>query len=115
MKNCKIKIHDYEWEIEFVKNEASCGVTDYNNLVITIWCNQKDQVVRHSIIHELTHAYRWSYGYQNDEDNKKLTCDQIEEEVANFMETWGSEVLSTSNDLFDRYLKSKGTKKNGKK
>lgn len=106
-----IKIHDFTWEIVFVDkvedqsddSEITCGKTYKTKLRIDISTQQKDSLVRHSIIHELVHAYIWSWGLEN-------STPFNEEQIANFIETHGPDILTQADKIYNYYLNKVATK-----
>lgn len=110
-------INMHKWKIAAVSAEepnmeGMHGYTDYTNHMILIYDGLEETEMESTVIHEITHAYRWSYGFVSDVDNPKLTIAEIEEMIANFMENYGRQIVSISKEL---YLKLKKEIKNGKK
>lgn len=110
-------INMHSWKITHVDPEESGiegmhGYTDYTNHMILINNKLEETEMEGVIIHELTHAYRWSYGFVSDVDNPKLTIAEIEEMIANFTESFGRQIISKSKELF---LEMKKEIKRGKK
>ena len=98
-------INMHSWKIAAVEPEESGiegmhGYTDYTNHMILINNKSEETEMEGVIIHEVTHAYRWSYGFVSDVDNPKLCIAEIEEMVANFIESFGRQIISKSKELF---------------
>ena len=77
----KIKIHDYEWKVELVdesdedlENGKFDGRTSYRKLRIVVNKNQCPDLIKETLIHELTHAY---LGMQGRFNQKKLTTEEV--------------------------------------
>ena len=110
-------INMHSWKIAAVEPEESGiegmhGYTDYTNHMILINNKLEETEMEGTVIHEVTHAYRWSCGFVSDVDNPKFTIAEIEEMIANFTESYGRQIISTSKEL---YLKLKKEIRNGKK
>lgn len=107
-----IKIHNLKWRLNFIPNEAMkvffdgitspelCGFVNRKELCIFIDINLKDDLLKRTIIHELTHAYFWSFGLVNFES---LT----EEDFCNFMETHASNILELADKIYNEFKKEK--------
>jgi hypothetical protein len=69
----KIKIHNDIWKVKLVKasaekmnpdkNHINFGLTEYVEGVINIREGLNESVARSTVIHELVHAFIFSYGY----------------------------------------------------
>jgi len=110
-------INMHSWKIAAVEPEESGiegmhGYTDYTNHMILINNKLEETEMEGVIIHEVTHAYRWSYGFVSDVDNPKLCIAEIEEMVANFIESFGRQIISKSKELFIELKKEIRKKKN---
>ena len=104
-----LKIHTLMWEIHFKDfssdfdpldetqdNEQDLGITKRSCDTILINKSIGDDLLMRTIIHELTHAYFWSYGLTQ---IKNLT----EENFADFMETHGRNILRDSEFIYNKY------------
>ena len=77
----KIKIHDYTWTVELVdetdedlENGRFDGRTSYRKLRIAVNKNQAPDMIKETLMHELTHAY---LGMQGRFNAKRLTIEEI--------------------------------------
>lgn len=75
----KIKIHNDDWEVKVIDkgkkkmnpsvDSYNLGLTEYGKCCINIRDGMTRSVTRSTVIHELTHAFMFSYGYSvNDEE-----------------------------------------------
>lgn len=97
----KIKIHNDIWKVKLVASDAkkmnpsensfNFGLTEYLKLQINIRSGIPESVARPTIIHELTHAFLFSYG------NKV----EGEEQMCEFYGVHGDEIIT----LTDRIMK----------
>ena len=78
----KFKINRHEWEIDFMNEDnvegddiyqTTCGLTNYIGNTIVINPMMNEYQTKTTIIHEITHAFRWSYGFVNDVEPVKIT------------------------------------------
>lgn len=99
-----IAINDIIWNISFEPTnspklkkplgESSVGVCDLKNHCIYINENAQGEFLKKILLHEITHAFIYSYG---------LSFDYLKEEyLADFIASYGEEILSI-------YKKIKGT------
>lgn len=81
-----IKINGLKWTVLFASrgdnilklDDLQCmGVTDYFNLKIYLDGSISEELMRQTVIHELTHAFLFSYGVhvECDEDTEEAVCD----------------------------------------
>ena len=100
----KININNYKWTVKFedpdadVLNNGGCfiGLTVYQELKIYIRKGLPEEVARSTVIHELCHAFLFTYGIQAD--------DYDEEQVCNFFGTHADRILK----LTDRIMRGGG-------
>lgn len=105
------KVNNHDWVIGFIDpedeelNEVTCGLTSYlqNQIIINSGMN-KSQTIS-TIIHEVSHAFRWSYGFTSDAEPTKITNAEIEEIVANFTESFAEQIIKLSYDLYNKLVK----------
>lgn len=79
------KIKNVSWKIEFVHSDdtrlshddENLGKTHVTDKVIFIDNNLKTVDLSNTIIHELTHAFVWEYGFQQVDFNLEVVCDFI--------------------------------------
>lgn len=98
------RIHTSEWELAIVGPDdldGNLGVTYYTDYKILLAHCKSLNNMRHHLIHELTHAYRWSYGMiLSDQDKVKLTAQEIEEIIANNIEFYAEDILKLTDELW---------------
>lgn len=100
----KFKINNHDWDIRLVEYEGDdavsvCGHCDYIRNIIYININMRPAQRKSTIIHELSHAFRWSYGFELDVEHSKISNAEIEEIVANFVESFGEQIVELANKL----------------
>ena len=92
----KIKLHDYIWNVELVDPSDPDlegkfdGRTSYKKLRIVVVNDQAPDLIKETLIHELTHAY---LGMQGRYNQKKLTIEEVCEFVG-----WNAESIITNAD-----------------
>ncbi len=101
----ELTICGLKWDISFPQQEELsndnwelCGLTQKVQLKIFICKDLNSDLVYRTIIHELVHAYIWSYGFG---DNKDFS----EENVANFVEVHARSLLNDADKVFNEYNK----------
>lgn len=97
-------INGLRWELIFVKPNSNmlrrsdgsltCGVTDRNKLQIALSENLYGAFLLKVLTHEICHASFFSYGVD-------LSVEQ-EELIADLIATYGSEIVTTANRIFER-------------
>lgn len=102
----KIKINGLNWTVENVQrgseklilNGNPCfGVTYYADLVIWLDKNQAKELYRQTLIHELIHAYTFSFGVH------LVANEKTEESVCDFMGSHLDEIYLTANKIMDTF------------
>lgn len=83
----KININNYSWDIIYTSDSnnlkrsdgtITLGVTDINLMTIFIYSNLDNYMRSKVLIHELTHAYMFSYNYYIPLDQEEFICSFIE-------------------------------------
>lgn len=107
----KLQIHNLNWQVEFIQSEHCfeenntqeelCGITKKLKLQVFINSEMNDDLVRRTVIHELTHAYIWTYGFENFDSFK-------EEDLCNFIETFSESILKDTEKVMTEYESFKG-------
>lgn len=79
----KIKIHKDVWKVKLTdgskkkmtpdKDHYNLGLTEYSKLLINIRTGLAESVARSTVIHELVHAFLFSYG--NQVEGEEQMCD----------------------------------------
>lgn len=92
----KTKINNHTWNIVFFERttERYDGVTNESTMTIEINKNISPQALRHSLIHELVHAYLASFGFDN-YVLQKMTIEQVCEFVAHN----GDNIINDANKI----------------
>ena len=97
----KFTLYGYEWEIAFVDKDdpilcGSDGKTLYNDTKIVVREDMNPQIVKSTIIHELTHAVLEIQGrvYQRKFDR---------EDVCEFIGFCGETIVSLANSIYQYY------------
>lgn len=108
----KIKINTQTWRVGLfspLEEDApdTCGYTSYTYNSIAINELLTPESMLSTVIHEVTHAYRWSYGFVNDIESQSITIAQLEEMVANFMEHYAADILMTSQKVYEKLEKER--------
>lgn len=105
-----MNINGLNWKIVFTENDndlivnssVRLGVTDRNRLTIFLYDGLKGKLLRKVLIHELTHAWLFSYDYDLDVETEEMLCE--------FLDTYAESII----DEADEYLENKGFQKNFK-
>lgn len=95
----KIKIHNDIWKVKLTdanrkkmtpdKNHYNLGLTEYDRLVINIRTGLAESVARSTVIHELVHAFKFSYGNQV----------EGEEQMCDFFGVHGDEIIMLTDQI----------------
>ena len=100
-------INGIEWNIVLTTNSkelersdgsVTLGVTDLNLRTIFLWRGLKGKLFRKVLIHELSHAFIFSYDYY-------LTLEE-EEFLCSFVDTYAEDILNEANRLILEGLNS---------
>ena len=102
----RVEINNIEWDIIFTNNtddlkrsdgSVTFGVTDVNVLGIFIWSSLRGRMLRKVMIHELSHAFIFSYGYF-------LTLEE-EEFLCSFIDTYAEDIISYTYSILTEAFK----------
>lgn len=102
----KTTINGIEWKIVLTTNtenlkrsdgSITLGVTDLNVLTIFLWKGLKDDMFRKVLIHELSHAFIFSYDYY-------LTLEE-EEFLCSFIDTYAEDIIHEADSLIFKGVK----------
>ena len=96
----RIKIHNDTWEIHFVPQEQLneicgansiyvMGMTEQHKLTIYISIELPNSLQRTTVIHELTHAFQFSYN---------IKADDIED-MCDFMGMYADEIVALADKI----------------
>lgn len=81
-----VHINGLEWKIEFTDKKRDLlvdgivrlGVTDRNTMTIYLSDNLYGRMLRKVLIHELTHAWLFSYMYNVDKETEEMLCSFVD-------------------------------------
>lgn len=95
----KIKIHKDVWKVKLTdagkkkmtpdKDHCNLGLTEYTKLLINIRTGLAESVARSTVIHELVHAFLFSYG--NEVEGEEQMCD--------FFGVHGEEIVALADEI----------------
>lgn len=98
----KAYINGYEWKIVFTNSQSdlsrsdgstALGVTDKNTGYIYLSSHLKGGLLRKVLLHELCHAFIFSYGYY-------LTVEE-EEFLCSFVDSYAYDMVTLTNNLLN--------------
>lgn len=102
----KIKIHNDVWKVKLTnanrkkmtpdKDHYNLGLAEYDKLIINIRTGLSESVARSTIIHELVHAFQFSYGNQV----------EGEEQMCDFFGVHGDEIISLTDQIMKGVIDS---------
>lgn len=105
MKSMKIKIHKDVWKVKLTdgdkkkmtpdKNSYNLGLTEYGKQTINIRKGLSLSVARSTVIHELVHAFLFSYG--NTVEGEEQMCD--------FFGVHADDILTLTDQIMERVVK----------
>ena len=102
-----VRINGYDWRIKFTRDKrdlmrsdgvVTLGVTDRNDFTIYLFDGLKGDLLQKVIIHELTHAFIFSYGFY-------LTLEE-EEFVCSFLDTYARDIIREADYMLKSGLRS---------
>ncbi len=95
----EIRIHNDVWEVKIVNadkkkmnssnNSYNLGLTEYSKCRISIRNGISRSVMRATVIHELIHAFQFSFGNKVED----------EEQMCDFFGVHGDEIISLTNQI----------------
>ena len=99
----KIKLHDYMWDVELVdpddpdlENGKFDGRTSYKKLRIVVANDQAADIIKETLMHELTHAH---LGMQGRYNQRKLTTEEVCEFIG-----WNAEsIVNNANKILKEW------------
>lgn len=105
----ELVINDLTWEVKFMSKESLtfdnlelCGLTQKVELEILLNEELKLDLSYRTIIHELVHAYLWSYGLENNDGYS-------EENLANFVEGYMKNIGRDADLIFNELCKRRSS------
>lgn len=97
-------IHGIKWELELVKSyddiEAN-GLTCYSDYTVKVIGSLHETQLRSTLLHEITHAFRWTYGQVSELELLNIPTEEVEEIVANTVEVFGAEIFECVDNIMD--------------
>jgi len=98
----KVMINGYSFKVRFIdgkkkkmnpkKNHYNFGLIEYMNGVINIRKGLNHQTTRTTVIHELTHAFMFAFGYTI--EGEEAMCD--------FFSAQGDAIIRLANEIMER-------------
>lgn len=105
----KVLINGYSFKIKFVdgdtrkmkpyKNSYNLGLTEYVDAVIRIRKGMNERTTRSTVIHELTHAFMFAFGYTI--EGEEAMCD--------FFGSQGDDIIKMADSIM-KAARMKGVK-----
>lgn len=112
----KVKIYNDLWKVKLVnadakkmnpdKDHINFGLTEYAKGKISIRAGLSESVARSTVIHELVHAFSFSYGFH------LLANEETEESVADFFGTFGDEIIRLADQIMKGVVLSADNRRN---
>ncbi|MCM1167287.1 MAG: hypothetical protein NC299_18355 [Lachnospiraceae bacterium] len=105
----EIKINDFEWQVDFINDgderlthkDSECfGITIPADLRIFLSDNMPKSLRRRIVIHELVHAFLYSYNVSLPSD-----ADAAEEAFCDFIGAYLSKIYKAANKIMSFYEK----------
>ncbi len=108
----KIKIHNDTWNVKLTdgkkkkmtpdENSINLGLCEYEHLIINIRSGLSKSVARSTIIHELVHAFQFSYA------NKV----EGEEQMCDFFGVHGDEIIALADEIMEGVINRVDNRRN---
>lgn len=97
-----MRVNGLTWKIKFtnntndlrIGNRIHLGVTDRDSRTVFLDDSLRNRLLRKVLIHELTHVWAYSYGYNIDREDEEFLC--------SFIDTYAEEIINNA----DEFLKS---------
>jgi len=99
----KVLINGYQFKVKFVdgdtrkmkpdKDHYNLGLTEYVDGVIRIRKGMDRRITRSTVIHELTHAFMFSFGYTI----------KGEEAMCDFFGSQGDDIIRMADSIMERW------------
>ena len=105
----RIKLNDRSWNVRFFdpkdegydnEDEVPMGLTKYAEQEILINKKLRYDIMYNTIKHEVVHAYRWSYGCILSTPDTSYSSAEVEELIANFVESYSDRIVETTRYLY---------------
>lgn len=100
-----VRINNIDWEIVLTNNcdnlrrnngTLTLGITDANEQTIYLFSVLKGNLLRKVLIHELTHAFIFSYNYYLSEEEEEFIC--------SFIDTYGTDIINNADNLLNECI-----------
>ena len=99
----KFKIHNSEWELGLIDSDdinGNLGITYFTDYRILLAYGKKANV-KNALVHELVHAFRWSYcNIISDQNKITMMAMELEEIIANTIEAHGREIFELADKIW---------------
>ena len=105
-----VNINDLDWQVFFAHSRADklkldgtdcMGITYYQEQEIYLNKDLGTDLFRQTVIHELSHAFLFSFGYH-------LDCEMVEEAVCDFLGSHLDKIYKLTNKVIAVYHKERG-------
>lgn len=102
-----IKINDLKWQVDFLNGDderlisdgVKClGITVFSDFQIYIKSNMTREALKQTVLHELAHAFLFSYGIHLPIDE-----DETEEAVCDFVGVYSPKINKMANKILKFY------------
>ena len=101
----EVQIHGIDWEVQIFDEEDDevvvngVGMCDYCKYTIQVAAGLKKSQLRTVLLHEVTHAFRWTYGLVSELPKITIPTTEIEEMIANSVEVFGPEIIACVDEI----------------
>ncbi len=102
-----IKINDLKWQVDFldgdddrlVLDDVKClGITVFSDYQIYIKDNMSKEALKQTVLHELAHAFLFSYGI-----HLPIDKNETEEAVCDFIGVYSPKINKAANKILEFY------------
>lgn len=106
------EIHGIDWEVNILSKDddeaivGGVGECNYCTYTIYIVDGLTKTQFRSVLIHEVTHAFRWTYGLVSERERITIPTAEIEEIIANSIETFAEDILVCVQEIMDYLFKA---------
>lgn len=110
LKTYNFTLHGIDWELNIVENDGSfegVGNCDYCSYTVNIIEGLTKSQFKSVLLHEITHAIRWTYGLVSEMELANIPWGEVEEIVANTVEAFGEEIIDCVTYLMSIIYKNK--------
>ena len=89
------------------EDTQSLGETFYTDYKIKLADVSNYSTFKSALIHELTHAVRWTYGHLSSVGIEGWPQAEMEEQIANTVEVHGEEIINLAYDILEKLGRKK--------